>query len=859
DVGIVAYVVSQDGEEIARTDGATLTMDVNELSPWTDYTFAVSALDLAGNMSVQPLSVMQRTPDNQAPAFPAGGSLTIVNLTSTSATVRWPAATDDVGVHRYAVALDGAPQPSLGGQATEIRLDQLRAMRAYLVTVRAYDAADNPSGELATTINTPDGGPPTWGNGRLTGTAGINEAVLVWDSAVDDVAVTGYRVFQGQAQVYEGVDRQYRVDSLAAETSYTFRVEAGDAAGNWSSDGPTTTLTTAKAYDPGFKRLTKAQYTRTISDLFGQLWEDRYAARIALGFDEGVSTNNTSEANFNRLMTQNWGYANLYRTTYPEDKPIPGADTPRGGFKRLDAVVHAEHVASWVGVVMYHTAAWSTWLGVPQAIEEPCEFEFYNDLRNAPDLSTAYRQCVMELIDEFAPRALRRPITPEERDEFIGVYDEIPQVYADQNLNDAEVLRTGVGHVLAVIALQPEVSYQVEVGDDNGRLTAYELASRLSYHFWNTMPDDALFAAAADGSLMTEQGYATQVERLFNDPRSDRALREFYADFFRTDTLHDLNQQDAPGGERSRVAYHQGPNVEAGPIPHWNNSRHSANGILGSMRSELINLGRYFTQLSPGTFEEMFRSNLHLMECNNPSYDDQSECDGAGPYAQAIYGIDGDCMDFDDCAERSWVNANIGWDGVSAPIEIPDETRVGLITRMAFLGHDTYQARPIRRGLLIREMLLCDPIPPPENCDVVQPPSLSGRCTDAAGVEGDDCTGDAQCGDNETCIGWDRSVTMTVREKVEELTEQPNTSCVQCHSTLINGFGHALGHFSSLGKYWETEHMFTTQRNADDEFWYFGATPDQWQPIDTASSTIMNGRVVQFDGAQAVADILVDS
>ncbi len=53
--------------------------------------------------------------------------------------------------------------------------------------------------------------------------------------------------------------------------------------------------------------------------------------------------------------------------------------------------------------------------------------------------------------------------------------------------------------------------------------------------------------------------------------------------------------------------------------------------------------------------------------------------------------------------------------------------------------------------------------------------------------------------------------------------------------------------------------MFTTQRNADDEFWYFGATPDQWQPIDTASSTIMNGRVVQFDGAQDVADILVDS
>ena len=47
---------------------------------------------------------------------------------------------------------------------------------------------------------------------------------------------------------------------------------------------------------------------------------------------------------------------------------------------------------------------------------------------------------------------------------------------------------------------------------------------------------------------------------------------------------------------------------------------------------------------------------------------------------------------------------------VSQPVELPEPERVGLLTRMAFLGHDTYQARPIRRGLLIREMLLCDPI-----------------------------------------------------------------------------------------------------------------------------------------------------
>ena len=53
--------------------------------------------------------------------------------------------------------------------------------------------------------------------------------------------------------------------------------------------------------------------------------------------------------------------------------------------------------------------------------------------------------------------------------------------------------------------------------------------------------------------------------------------------------------------------------------------------------------------------------------------------------------------------------------------------------------------------------------------------------------------------------------------------------------------------------------MFRDQRNADDEFWYFPAARDQWPAIDTASSTVLSGRVVQFDGAAEVADLLVES
>ena len=51
--------------------------------------------------------------------------------------------------------------------------------------------------------------------------------------------------------------------------------------------------------------------------------------------------------------------------------------------------------------------------------------------------------------------------------------------------------------MMATVLLSPDFIYRVELGDENGRLTAWELASRLSYHFWNTMPDEELFATAA--------------------------------------------------------------------------------------------------------------------------------------------------------------------------------------------------------------------------------------------------------------------------------------------------------------------------------------------------------------------------
>ena len=126
---------------------------------------------------------------------------------------------------------------------------------------------------MTTTITTPDGGPPTWVGDELTVTAGMTDVYLSWTPAQDDVVVTGYRVFQDGQQIAEQAGTELLVDGLGPSTEYTFKLEAGDAAGNWSEDGPSATVTTAKAFDPGFRRLTFEQFNRTLADVHGPVWQ----------------------------------------------------------------------------------------------------------------------------------------------------------------------------------------------------------------------------------------------------------------------------------------------------------------------------------------------------------------------------------------------------------------------------------------------------------------------------------------------------------------------------------------------------------------------------------------------------------
>ena len=99
---------------------------------------------------------------------------------------------------------------------------------------------------------TTDTAPPSWSSGSTLTASAVTQtgATLSWSGASDDTAVTSYRLYQNGTLIHTTSNSSYAVTGLSPDTNYNFKVEAGDAAGNWSTDGPTTPVHTLAATTP---------------------------------------------------------------------------------------------------------------------------------------------------------------------------------------------------------------------------------------------------------------------------------------------------------------------------------------------------------------------------------------------------------------------------------------------------------------------------------------------------------------------------------------------------------------------------------------------------------------------------------
>jgi hypothetical protein len=295
-------------------------------------------------------------------------------------------------------------------------------------------------------------------------------------------------------------------------------------------------------------------------------------------------------------------------------------------------------------------------------------------------------ECIRSFIATFGMRALRRPLTDDEVTFYRGFYG-----------TSTGIDPAGFADIIAAFLIAPQFLYMVEHGDtavagrDNVfNLSPHEVAARLSYQFTQSMPDEQLLAAAADGSLVSDPDvYAAQLDRLMADPRAKATFDEFFFDYFKLfqSDLHTLVALDARNSDPAFRAF-AGDNLPS--------------ATLGtSMQDDLLQMGRYLTFATGGKFSDLLTTNYSF---------------ATSPELAKIYGI-------------------APWDGTSEPPQFPAGQRPGFLTRAAFLTSGMVNTRPIMKGVFIRRYILCDNLPdPPMNAS--NTPIDTSNKTSRQAVEG---------------------------------------------------------------------------------------------------------------------------
>ena len=135
---------------------------------------------------------------------------------------------------------------------------------------------------------------------------------------------------------------------------------------------------------------------------------------------------------------------------------------------------------------------------------------------------------VVDAVAGFAPRAFRRPLADGELEAYASL--------AEPLLADGRPFLEAVRVPLRAVLSAPAFLFQggaSEAGGDSRTLDDFALASRLSYFLWRSLPDASLLRAAADGRLSDPAVLAAHVDRLLDDGRSERFVRDFAGQAFR--------------------------------------------------------------------------------------------------------------------------------------------------------------------------------------------------------------------------------------------------------------------------------------------------------------------------------------
>jgi bacillolysin len=245
-VAVTGYNVYNGVSLITTVTGTTY--NVTGLTPSTTYTFTVKAKDAAGNLSAvsndAAITTLPTPIDTTSPSVPA--SLTASGTSDVSTNLSWTASTDNVAVTGYNV-YNGITLITTV-TATTYSVTGLSPSTAYTFTVKAKDAAGNlsdASNEANITTLATDTTPPSAPTALTANGTTATSTNLSWTASTDNVAVTGYNVYNGVTLVTTVTGTTYTITGLSPSTAYTFTVKAKDAKENVSAASNSVSVTTS--------------------------------------------------------------------------------------------------------------------------------------------------------------------------------------------------------------------------------------------------------------------------------------------------------------------------------------------------------------------------------------------------------------------------------------------------------------------------------------------------------------------------------------------------------------------------------------------------------------------------------------
>ncbi len=190
-------------------------------------------------------------------------------MSSTQINLTWNASSDDTAVIGYKVFRGGVEIATVTG--TSHSNTGLTPNTTYSYTVAAFDAVPNTSAQSSpavsvTTQASADTTPPTVPENLAATAFSATRIDLTWDASTDNTAVTGYRVFRNgnPTAIATVTDTSYSNTGLTPNTTYSYTVEAFDAANNPSGQSAADSADDLARYQPArrFRRVLRARQCR---------------------------------------------------------------------------------------------------------------------------------------------------------------------------------------------------------------------------------------------------------------------------------------------------------------------------------------------------------------------------------------------------------------------------------------------------------------------------------------------------------------------------------------------------------------------------------------------------------------------